>query len=466
MSTFDPFRARMETAGLPASAIRSFQRSFQLLESGAAATIPEDALAPAEDIPRLVDLKYIEDPALTGRCVMIKLNGGLGTSMGLEKPKSLLRIKDRYTFLDLIARQAAHLRSRARDLRFLLMNSYSTSRETAAFLQAENPGLGDPAELELMQNRVPKVLADTHQPLDWPDNPDLEWCPPGHGDIYTALDASGWLDRLLDAGIRYAFVSNSDNLGATLDPSLLAWFANSGAPFLMEVTRRTAADRKGGHLARRRSDNQLVLRESAQCPEEDEDAFQDIERHRYFNTNNLWLRLQSLRQALDASDGVLPLPVMQNRKSADPRQPDSPAVLQLETAMGAAIECFPGSVAVEVDRRRFAPVKTTSDLLTLRSDAYHLTPGWRLELVADREGTPPAISLDPAHYRMVDHLEAAFGPGAPSLKDCRSLTVEGSVRVPEECVFRGDVVIRNTGDEPFVLAPGVHENTTLEPTGS
>src|SRR5438105_1204399 len=80
---------------------------------------------------------------------------------------------------------------------------------------------------------------------------ELEWCPPGHGDIYTALVTSGMLDALLDAGYEHAFVSNSDNLGAVLDPRILAWFAAERIPFLMEVADRTEADRKGGHIAQR-----------------------------------------------------------------------------------------------------------------------------------------------------------------------------------------------------------------------
>src|SRR5262249_55062044 len=153
----------------------------------------------------------------------------------------------------------------------------------------------------------------TFEPAVWPTSPENEWCPPGHGDLYPVLAGSGALDRLLADGVNFLFVSNSDNLGATLDPKLLKWFADSGAPFAMEVTARTPSDRKGGHLALR--DGKLLLRESAQCPDEDMGAFQDITRHRYFNTNNLWLRLDRLAEMLSASGGFLPLPVIQNKKT-------------------------------------------------------------------------------------------------------------------------------------------------------
>jgi UDP-N-acetylglucosamine pyrophosphorylase len=370
---------------------------------------------------------------------MLKLNGGLGTGMGLEKAKSLLPVRNGETFLDLIVRQVLNAREKS-DLRFFLLNSFSTSEDTLAHL-AKYPKLGDPKSLELLQNKVPKIDASTLAPVEWPANPEHEWCPPGHGDLYPAILGSGLLEQLLKEGYRYLFVSNSDNLGATLDPGLLAWFAESDQPFVMEVTTRTAADRKGGHLARRASDDRLLLRESAQCPDADMDAFQNIELHRYFNTNNLWLRLDYLAEALQANGGLLPLPVIKNKKTVDPRDKKSPAVFQLETAMGAAIECFEGAGAVVVPRTRFAPVKTTADLLALRSDAYVITEDGRAELAPERKGVPPEILLDGDHFKLVDQLDAALVGGVPSLIGCRRLEVRGPVKFSSDQVFTDEVVL-------------------------
>ena len=180
-------------------------------------------------------------------------------------------------------------------------------------------------------------------------------------------------------------MANSDNLGAVLDPRILAWLRAEQIPFLMEVTDRTEADRKGGHLAKRRSDGRLVLRETAQTPEEDLEALQDITRHRYVNTNNLWVDLRALDAAMRERDGVLGLPMIRNEKTVDPTDKSSPAVYQIETAMGAAIEVFEGARALRVPRTRFAPVKTTDDLLALRSDAYELTDDARVVLAGGRE---------------------------------------------------------------------------------
>jgi UDP-N-acetylglucosamine pyrophosphorylase len=391
--------------------------------------------------------------------VVIKLNGGLGTGMGLQGPKSLLAVRDGVNFLDLMVRQIIDLRKRSGTaVRLLLMNSFSTSRETLAHLDHYRAdGLADAGEVELMQNQIPKIDARTMEPVDWPADPELEWCPPGHGDLYPALVGSGWLDRLLAEGVRYAFVSNSDNLGAILDPVILRHFAESGSPFLMEVTRRTAADRKGGHLAARKGDGRLLLREVAQCPDEDLEAFQDIARHRYFNTNSLWIRLDLLKEQLEANDGSLPLPMIRNSKTVDPRDKKSTPVVQLETAMGAAIECFQGASAIEVPRSRFAPVKTTSDLLALRSDAYEVLGNGQVLLASSRKGVPPVITLSD-DYKLVDQIEAL---GIPSLIDCTSLTVKGPIHFEPGVIIKGDVGFENNGGTSQNVKAGVYQDQQI-----
>merc|ERR1712039_463076 len=243
--------------------------------------------------------------------------------------------------------------------------------------------------------------------------------------------------------------------GATMDLTLLSYFASSGAPFMMEVAARTDADKKGGHLARDKSTGGLLLRESAQCPDEDEKAFQDVSKYKFFNTNNLWLDLVALKESFDKNGGSIPLPVMKNAKTVDPRDKKSTAVLQLETAMGAAISCFEGSVAIVIPRERFAPVKTTNDLLALRSDAYQLTKDFRIVLNPARNGVPPNIKLD-GRYKFVDAMEKIMPQGAPSLLECSSLTIEGEVVLEKGVIFKGDVVVRNGSDGPKTLVAGTY----------
>jgi UTP--glucose-1-phosphate uridylyltransferase len=275
--------------------------------------------------------------------------------------------------------------------------------------------------------------------------------PPGHGDVYGALRRSGMLAALLERGCRYAMISNSDNLGATLDPRIAAFVVREQIPFLMEVFEGTEAERKGGHIARRIADGQLILRESAQTPPEDEDSFRDFRRWRYYNTNTLWIDLEALSDRLDALDGVLPLPLIVNRKTVDPRDPASTPVLQLETAMGAAIESFPGARLLLVPRTRFVPVKTTDDLLLLRSDVYVIEDDV-VAPIPERAGDLPFVELDKRFYRLMDQFEQRFPDGVPSLKQAERLVVHGDVTFGAGVVVRGAVELE--APEPMRIADG------------
>jgi UTP--glucose-1-phosphate uridylyltransferase len=251
---------------------------------------------------------------------------------------------------------------------------------------------------------------------------------------------SGLLERLLERGYRTAFVSNADNLGAALDLDILGWFAREGAPFAMEVKRRSEADRKGGHLARLR-DGRLTLREIAQCPEGERESFEDVGLWRWFNTNNLWLDLPALARALAERDGLLPLPMIRNEKTVDPTDPASPKVIQLETAMGAAVSCFPDARALHVPAHRFAPVKTTNDLLVVASDAYVLADDQRVLPAPGGRAEERVVDLDPSFYRRVEQLEERFPAGPPSLLRCRRLRVRGDVRFGRGVVVEGEVAL-------------------------
>lgn len=443
MNCFDAIENKMQAAGLSAAAINAFRHSVSVLTSKQSMMIPENEILPSEGVAEwesLVETTPEADAALLAQSVLIKLNGGLGTGMGLQKAKSLLEIKPGVTFLDLIVRQVQSLRERAGyPVSLLLMNSFSTSADTMEHLaRYADGGFADAQQVEMIQNRVPKLHTETLQPVEFAAHPDLEWCPPGHGDIYPALVGSGWLDKLLAAGVKYAFISNSDNLGAQMDTRFLRWFAESGVPFVMEVTRRTEADKKGGHLATRKTDNQPLLREIAQCPAEDVEDFQNIDKHRYFNTNNLWIRLDALHDFLAANDGVLPLPVIRNVKTVDPRDASTPKVYQLETAMGAAIQCFPGARAVCVPRSRFFPVKTCSDLLLLRSDAVEIDDAGVMSLAPECRGVAPLVQLDSKLYKLVDSLDSL---GVPSLKHVTKLTVSGLHHFVDGEPLSGEVTV-------------------------
>merc|ERR1719487_1841094 len=458
---FEPLEKKMKAEGLSDSAIQAFKYSYSRLLSVDKGMIGESDIEPAKDVAKYEDIQKTikQDTSLLKKTAVVKLNGGLGTGMGLDKAKSLLPVKDGDTFLDLIAKQVVAMRKRYGGVKFMLMNSFSTSDDTIAFLK-KYAELAEDKSIEFVQNKVPKIAKSDLTAATCPSDVSNEWCPPGHGDIYAALIGSGRLQDLLADGIEYVCVSNSDNLGATLDLDLLTYFAKSEAPFMMEVCRRTENDKKGGHLAVRNSDKQLILRESAQCADEDEKDFQNIDKHMYFNTNNLWLRLSALQTLIDDSGGAIKLPVILNGKTVDPKDDASTPGWQLETAMGAAIECFSGAVAVEVPRTRFAPVKKCSDLFLLRSDAYVIEDF--KPVLAKGVDEAPTIDLDSKKYKMVPQLDKCTPKGVPSLKQCKKLTVKGEVVFSAGTTFVGEVTVKNTSSKPVTLPPATYTNTSIE----
>ena len=446
---------KMRDAGVAEVAIRTFAHLYRRLAAGETGLIAESEIEPVAELPTLERLpgNGAGVVAALERTVIVKVNGGLGTSMGLAGAKSLLTVKHGRSFLEIVAGQVLALRRRYRArLPLVLMNSFHTRAGSLAVL-GRYDGLAADVPLDFVQNREPKIRVDDLMPVSWPASPELEWCPPGHGDVYTALLGSGMLARLLEHDYRYMFISNVDNLGAVLDPRILGWLASEQLPFVSEQCERTEADRKGGHLARRRSDGRLLLRETAQVPETDQAAFEDLGRHRYFNTNNLWVDLRALDAVLRERDGVLELPLIRNLKTVDPADSSSPAVYQLETAMGSAIAVFDGARALRVARERFAPVKTTDDLLALRSDCYVLADDFRVVVSPRRTLGPLLVALDPRFYKVMADFEARFPAGPPSLVDCERLVVRGDVTFGAGVVARGRVEI-DAGDEPRVLADG------------
>jgi len=455
---FQPFAEKMENRGLAPMVIDTFRYYYALLVRG------ETGLVSRADIAPVAAGEIADAEKLTGfreagraaghRAVVIKLNGGLGTSMGLSRAKSLLEAKDGLSFLDIIVRRVLiHRRGHGVRLPVVFMNSFSTEADTLEALKPYGELAVEGIPLTFLQHKFPKVSQDGLTPVSWPADPDLEWNPPGHGDIYAALVTSGMLEKLLDRGIRYAFISNSDNLGAVMDETILGYFAEHDFPFMMEVADRTEADRKGGHLARLK-DGRLTLRETAQCPEEELDEFQDITVYKYFNTNSIWVNLEALKALLEVHPSVIRLPMVRNPKTVDPKDETSPPVYQLETAMGSAISIFDGATAIRVPRNRFAPVKTCQDLLALWSDCYVLTDDIYLVQNPKRRLDTVVCRVDSRYYKKIDQVRARFAHGVPSLLECISLDVQGDVFFGKGVAIKGKVVIANHTDRPVMLPDG------------
>ncbi len=447
----------MQHDGLPEPVIKNFERLFECVLRGETGIIQEEEIEAVLEVDSLESLLASGDAAREGRkllnsLVVVRLNGGLGTTMGLEKAKSLLKVKNSHSFNDIIALQLRALgKSTGVSIPLIHMTSFSTDSDVQGVMKAY-PDLspaGLPATFQ--QHRHPKIYADTMSPAT-ESIEDFNWNPPGHGDIYASLIATGLAEKLLSMGKRYLFVANADNLGATVEPAILGYMAQTGAPFLMETAERTKADAKGGHLARRRSTGHLLLRESSQAPTtptgEIIPQFQDVSLYRHFNTNNIWLDLEAVVRVAKSHEGTVPLPLISNRKTVNPRDKSSRKVIQVETAMGAAIEVFEGARALQVPRSRFAPVKSNNDLLVVRSDVYVLNPDYTMTVAPARKASGlPLVSLDPAHYALIKDFEQRIRV-VPSLVQAESLSVQGDVTFSHPLSVVGRVAITTKGQGP------------------
>jgi UTP--glucose-1-phosphate uridylyltransferase len=443
------FIARMKDRGQPESIIDTFSKYYKKVVSGKKGLIFNRDIIPvnSSEVKGLDDLQEYADAGrgAFARTVQIVLNGGLGTSMGLSGPKLLIKARNNQSFLQIIIDRAKHY-----GLKPALMNSPNTHEKTLS--EVEKISGSDPPVM-FLQHQFPKILRDGFAPALYPVNPELEWNPPGHGDIYAALEESGTLQKLLDAGIIYAFICNLDNLGSTPDASLLGYFAQNQFPFMMEVAEKTQADVKGGHLARLKKDGRLIIREVAQCPEHELKAFQNIDVYRFFNTNNIWINLKNLKLIMQkrCTNG---LPMILNPKYINPRDDNSPEVYQIETAMGSAISFFEDSTIVKVPRTRFVPVKKCSDLLAIRSDCFVFSKQDQLIPNPKRKIPPVKIELDPKYYGKIDDFDKRFAQSVPSLIQCEALSVTGDVCFEQGIAIKGKVRITNPTNSQRVITKG------------
>lgn len=454
---FDQFDAKMREHGMSDTAINQFHRLYDVWKADEGSTwIRESDVEPLTGVPSFHDvyetIDHDEAVHAFAKTAFLKLNGGLGTSMGLDCAKSLLPVRRhkarQMRFIDIILGQVTTARQRLGvELPLTLMNSFRTSKDTMKVVKSDDQFRQDDIPLEIVQHVEPKIDLATGGPAVCPSNPNLEWCPPGHGDLFSTLWESGLLDILQSRGFKYLFISNSDNLGARPSRTLAQHFENTGAPFMVEVATRTYADRKGGHIVRDRKTGRLLLREMSQVHNDDKADAQNIDKHPYFNTNSIWVRIDSLKEKLAEYDGVLPLPVIRNKKTVDPTDASSAPVIQLETAMGAAISLFDGAICVQVDRMRFLPVKTTDDLFIMRSDRFHLTDSYEME---DGNYIFPSVSLDPRYYKNIRDFDERFPYSVPSLAAAKSVTIEGDWTFGRDVAMFADAKLRDEGAPRYV----------------
>lgn len=368
------------------------------------------------------------------QCAIVKLNGGRSTTMGGHVPKCMVTAKDGKNFLEIVMGQVMAANDRyGIEMPLVLMNSFFTDHVTEKIV-----GKTPLIVMNFIQNEYPRIQKTNLLPLD--TGTDADWCPSGHGDFFASIDGSGLLDDLLALGIRYVFVSNIDNLSAEISPLILGRMIEGHHDFLMEVTRKTGADVKGGSPVYYQE--QLSLLEIAQVPAYHHDDFQNIEEFQYFNTNNIWVDLAVLKEK--RTQNSINMPVIFNTKHIC-----NTDVIQIETAMGAAIQSFDAPGLIEVHRHRFAPVKKLSDLFLLQSDMYIMNNDCQLSVNPARPAhlsTLPKVEFRNGFPENNDLACSFADPASVSLLACESLTVEGNVYLEKDLSINGKVSLEYDGE--------------------
>lgn len=276
------------------------------------------------------------------------------------------------------------------------------------------------------------------------------WYPPGHGDFYQSFSNSGLLDEFIDQGKKVCFISNIDNLGATVDINILNTCIQHNNDFIMEVTEKTRADVKGGTLIN--YEGKLRLLEVAQVPKEHEEDFKSVKKFNVFNTNNLWMRLDAVQNNIQ--EGILDMEIIVNPKTLE----NGLNVYQLETAVGAAMKSFENAVGINVPRSRFLPVKKTDDLLLVMSNLYSLNNGSLIMSPKRMFPSTPLVKLGDNHFKKVKAFLSRFG-SIPDMLELDHLTVSGDVTFGRGVSVRGTVIIiANHGDRIDIPAGAILEN--------
>ncbi|XP_068583916.1 UTP--glucose-1-phosphate uridylyltransferase-like isoform X1 [Cebidichthys violaceus] len=415
---------------------------------------PEDSIRPYEKIKT----EGLPDniTASLNKLAVVKLNGGLGTSMGCKGPKSLISVRNENTFLDLTVQQIEHLNKTFNaDVPLVLMNSFNTDEDTKKILQKYKHHRVNIHTFN--QSRYPRINKESLLPIAKNMGMNGEngeaWYPPGHGDVYASFSNCGLLDKLLAEGKEYIFVSNIDNLGATVDlfilHHLMSQPADRRCEFIMEVTDKTRADVKGGTLIQ--YEDHLRLLEIAQVPKAHVDEFKSVTKFKIFNTNNLWISLPAIKRLQEKN--AMDLEIIVNPKTLD----GGLNVIQLETAVGAAIKSFNNAMGVNVPRSRFLPVKTSSDLLLVMSNLYSMDAG-SLTMSKRREfPTTPHVKLGSSFTKVQEFLSRF--ESIPDMLELDHLTVSGDVTFGKNVSVKGTVIIiANHGDRIDIPAGAMLEN--------
>jgi UTP--glucose-1-phosphate uridylyltransferase len=419
--------------------ITQFRQGLSKIEDWNSILSPESRSLP--EFSSLPSPKSSKTSDQLSKLVVGKLNGGMGTSMGCLGPKSLVEVRGNKTFLDLILEQIDSLnRKWSQSIPLLLMNSFYTHEKTQAHLSSLN---FSSEIISFQQNKFPRLHSEGLSPLTFSKWGDQVYYPPGHGDFYQCIWQQNILQKLIDSGKEILFISNADNLGAVVDPVILNYMNEFDIPFLMEITAKTPSDVKGGTLYQQ--DGKLKLLEIARVPDDKIGEFCDQKKFKVFNTNNIWINLVALNDKLNK--GTLDLSILVNRKNLD-----GTPIVQLETAIGSAMECFDGAVGLSVSRERFLPVKKTDDLLLVRSNLFSLSNGKLVRNPHRKSAFLPIIELG-EYLQNIENFQSSF-PVIPDLLNLEELKISGAVRFEGKATLRGKVQLKGL-KEGLMLPAGL-----------
>ena len=386
---------------------------------------------------------------------IVKINGGLGTSMGCTGPKSVIEVRNGLTFLDIIILQLKGLtRTFGVVVPLVLMNSFSTQKDTEKVIEKYKDDK-DVVIKTFLQHKFPRIDGETLLPVPHQLNGRKEeWYPPGHGDFLQSFVDSETFKELKKEGKEYLFLSNVDNLGATPDISIMHHFAEKKMDYALELTPKTLNDIKGGTLIR--YGDRLKMLEVAQVPSDHLSEFQDISKFKVFNTNSIWMNIESIREVVEQQTLLNNMDIIVNRKMDGERK-----VIQLEIAVGCAVSAFKNTAAFIVPRNRFLPVKGCSDLFIIQSGLFGLTEdGHMVDKARKVADIPPSIKFGKEFTFVADyqkHMKVI-----PNIDKLNSLVVEGNVIFGENVVLEGDVIIRNKKEEEFIIENKVIVDETVE----
>lgn len=382
------------------------------------------------------------------KLVVLKLNGGVGTSMGCSYPKSCIEVKDNLTFLHMTLKQIDFINKRyGTHVPLVLMNSERTDEMTREVIERAKKDLKVDVDVYFFNQPVfPRADEETLLPTTAVsvDNQEF-WYPPGHASVLTSFKESGLAEKFSRIGKEWVFISNADNLGATPDGDILGniiTFRDSNAAkgseeqkysFFMETTPKTLLDVKGGTPILYKGSTFLL--EASQIPKGRENDVYDIKRFTLFNTANIWINLQDW-----IAGESFDLPIIFNPKTIQGDK--GPArVVQLEMGVGAALSHFKSKI-LSVPRRRFIPVKLTCDLLRLQSDLFTFHEDG---VVEPTTSDAPVIVLSKDFSSVEDYKRRVSG--SVSLIRAKRVVLDGDIRLQGPVAFEGEVEIHRAGED-------------------